>query len=117
MSIDRIGKGSGAPPAGPTSPAQKSAEPGPAFEVSRAAKPEAPAAVGPTSLEQLHAGKLDFEGYLSAKLHEATAHLQGIPQVQLDKIRSMLREQLSSDPALADMVQQATGRAPTPPED
>ena len=117
MSIDRIGKGSGAPPAGPTTPTQKSGEAGHTFEVSRAAPPQATVAVGPSSLDQLHAGKLDFEGYLSAKVHEATAHLQGIPQVQLDKIRSMLREQISSDPALADLVQQATGRAPTPPED
>jgi hypothetical protein len=37
--------------------------------------------------------------------------------VQLDQIRAMLRDQLASDPALADLVQQATGRAPIPSEE
>ncbi len=122
MSIDRIGKGSGA---GPNSPLDKSAqgsekvgETGKPFEVSRpgAAAPAqtASAVTGVSPLEQLKAGKLDFDGYVNAKIDDATQHLQGVPKVQLDQIRSMLRDQMTADPALVDLVKQATGHAPTP---
>lgn len=119
MSIDRIGKG-GAPPAQPPTTGP-TAETGKTFEVNR---PDASAPARPTSavtgtspLERLQSGKLDFDGYLDAKVDEATAHLKSVPKVQLEQIRTMLREQLSSDPALADLVKQATGRAPSPPEE
>ena len=119
MSIDRIGK-SGPPPAqspstGPT------AETGKTFEVKRtdanAPAQATNAATGTSPLEQLHAGKLDFDGYLNAKLDEATAHLKSVPKAQLEQIRAMLREQLSSDPALADLVKHATGMSPPSPDE
>ena len=102
----------------------KSSETGKPFEVSRPdaarqaqAAPLVTDVTGPSPLEQLKAGKLDFDGYLNAKVEEATEHLHGVPKVQLDQIRTMLRAQMTSDPALADLVQQATGRAPAPPEE
>ena len=124
MSIDRIGKG-GSPPVGGaatgTPSAGPTAETGKPFEVKR---PDASAPAQPTSavadtspLEQLQVGKLDLDGYLNAKLEQATAHLKSVPKVQLEQIRTMLREQLSSDPALADLDKHATGQVPSTPEE
>ncbi len=120
MSIDRIGK-SGPPPATGTPSPGPTAESGKPFEVKR---PDATAPVhgttgvtGASPLEQLQSGKLDLDGYLNAKLDQATAHLQSVPKVQLEQIRAMLREQMSSDPALADLVNQATGQAVPVPEE
>ena len=36
---------------------------------------------------------------------------------ELEDIKSVLRDQLSSDPGLRDLVQTATGREPEPPQD
>jgi hypothetical protein len=123
MGIDRIGKGGGVPPnvgdvGGPT----KAGGTGRAFEVSKpeqATETQATQAVAPasTALEQLRAGKIDVHGYVDLKVGEATAHLHALPPEQLDSIRGMLREQISSDPALADLFRQATGHAPPVPEE
>lgn len=119
MSIDRIGKGgASAPPTAPSAP--KAAETGKPFEVSRPAAAEGASRVDATAasaLEQLKAGKIDFDQYVSAKVEQATAHLQGMPKVELDAIRSMLRDQMATDPTLVDLVKRATGRAPEPPEE
>ncbi len=124
--VDRIGKGGPPlPPAGPTGPT-RAQETGKAFEVQKPAAPEAqgarPAAevgatTGPTPLDRLKAGQIDLNGYLDLKVQEATAHLQGLSPVELDTIRSMLRDRMATDPALADLVKQATGHAPSVPED
>lgn len=132
MGIDRIGKGS-APPGGPTSPtAPKGAtpservrgpEPSRPFEVhaeksvdaSRAAQAGQVGQVAPVAaspLERLRAGQIDVNGYLDLKVEQATAHLRGLPPAELGAVKSMLREQIASDPALADLVKQATGSAP-----
>lgn len=121
MSIDRIGKG-GAPPPVPPKEADATHRPEGAsrpFEV-RAEKAGAANAVeksAPTPLERLRAGEIDVERYLDLKVEAATAHLEGIPAAQLESIRSSLRQRLSSDPALAALVKQATGHAPPPPKD
>ena len=124
MGIDRIGKGGGVPPTnvGDVSGPAKTGGTGRAFEVSKPEKAaEAGAAQGvapaSTALEQLRAGKIDLHGYVDLKVNEATAHLQALPPEQLDSIRGMLREQISSDPALADLFRQATGHAPPVPEE
>lgn len=132
--VDRIGKGGPPlPPAGPSGPSGAK-ETGKAFDVHKpdpAARPAEGAATsaqatrgsaevaatGPTPLEQLKAGRIDLDGYLDLKVEEATAHLHGLSPVQLDGIRSMLRDRMATDPALADLVKQATGHAPTVPED
>jgi hypothetical protein len=80
----------------------------------------AAAAVEPTRaapLERLRSGEVDVHGYLDLKVDEATAHLKHLPPAELTSIRKMLRDQLSTDPALADLVQQATGHPPTPPDE
>lgn len=121
--VDGIGKGG--PPRGvggtpPTTGAGRPAETGKTFEVGKpqATAIEAPANVNATgALEQLKAGKIDFNQYVDLKVQEATSHLEGLSPSQLDTIKSMLRDRMATDPELVDLVKQATGQAPSVPEE
>jgi hypothetical protein len=119
MSIDRIGKGGGAPPvAPPKTGAPRAGESSRPFEV-RTDKPGPATAVRgaePTPLARLRAGEVDVNGYLDLKVQEATSHLQGLRAEELSALRKMLRDQLATDPTLADLVQRATSTVPTPEE-
>ena len=115
MGIDRIGK-----PALPLPPGEGSAAPAPrvaggAF-AERLFGARAPTALsGPEgALERLQAGAIDLEGYLDIKVHEATATMPGLGPAQIDAIRAALRERLSTDPTLVDLVRQATGALQVP---
>ena len=125
--VDGIGKGGGVPP-----PAGGPKEPGgpkgptatdKTFDVHEADVPREATAIEKTAgatvspLDQLKAGKIDFERYLDIKVDEATAHLDGIGPAHLETIKSMLRERMASDPELVDLVKQATGHVPTAPSD
>jgi uncharacterized protein (DUF2342 family) len=121
MGIDGIGsKGPPAPPptGGPQGPA-RTPEAGRAFEVDRKAAPvaAAPAEAPRGALERLRAGEIDVDGYVDAKVHEATAHLGVLPPARLDEIRAALRDRMRSDPALAELLRTAVGHAPSPPSD
>ncbi len=125
MAIDRIGKGPGAlpPTGGAESPTatKPSAETGHAFEVAKkestsGAAPTA-AATASTPLDRLRAGEIDVPRYLDLKVEDATKHLAHLPPAELVEIRGMLRDQLATDPMLSDLVKQATGQAPTTPEE
>lgn len=113
MSIDRIGKGPGiVPPAvsdiqGPMPTGAREA-----FKVTRASE------AAPTSaLDRVRAGEITVDDYVDAKVHEATAHLDGkVEQEQLAFIQASLREQMASDPVLVDLVRGATGAIPRPRE-
>ncbi len=125
MSIDRIGKGGGA--SGPSGAAGTGAPTAPSstgqtFEVKRSDRPPAPGTVSEvkpaaTPLASLRAGHIDVNGYMDLKVSEATSHLQGLKPSELDTIRRMLRDKLSSDPALSDLVRGATGQVPVPQDD
>jgi hypothetical protein len=83
------------------------------FDAQKSGGAQAPAEVEKVStqaLEQLKAGKIDFNQYVDLKVEEATAHLEGLTKVQLEGIRSMLRDRLATDPELVDLLQQATGQ-------
>ncbi len=122
--VDGIGKGGpprGVGPSGPTAPTRP-AETGKTFEVDKPGAPREAQGVQATAIEasplqQLKAGKIDFDQYVDLKLHEATAHLEGLSPAQLDTIRSMLRDRMATDPELVDLVKQATGQAPSVPEE
>ena len=121
MSINGIGKGGGLPPIGGPGEAGRPGEvksPGAEFSVDKLNKSEASQrAAGVSPLEQLRAGTLTLPQYLDVKVQEATAHLDGkIDGAQMDFVRSSLREQLSSDPVLIDLVKAATGSLPPPQE-
>ena len=136
MAIDRIGKGPSSVPAKPATGADRAGEgaqigrtkqteePAKTFEVrppARSASTPSTTAVAPTTaasthLDRLRAGEIDLDRYLDLKVDDATAHLHGLGTHELESLRSLLREQLSSDPGLVDLVQQATGQRPTPKE-
>lgn len=124
MAIDRIGKGGGLPPTPETQgtgAANKATgaerpfsveKPGAAGEVQKAGSVDAT-----SPLARLRAGEIDVHGYVDLKVDEATKNLHGLSPAELDGIKKVLREQMASDPGLADLVRTATGRAPSPPED
>jgi hypothetical protein len=127
MAIDRIGKGGGLPPApdagGPSGVKDKGAVERP-FQVERpdAARPadaaQAAGSVEPTSpLARLRAGEIDVNGYVDLKVDEATKALHGLSPAELDEIKSVLRDQMKTDPGLTDLVRTATGKLPEPPQD
>ena len=135
MAIDRIGKGAGLPPTpethgtGGAAGAKKTDA---TFKVDRpeaahtgnvdaSAATAATSATSPTSptspLGRLRAGEVDVHGYIDLKVDQATSGLDGLSAAELDEIKSVLRDQMKSDPGLADLVRTATGKMPTPPED
>jgi hypothetical protein len=69
------------------------------------------------ALERFRSGQVDVQGYLDLKVDEATAHLSSLPRVELDAIRTALRDRLATDPALVDLVRAATGKVPEPSDD
>ncbi len=124
MGIDRIGKGGPAGGAQPPVEISKTKQAERPFEVGRSERKEpsthvagAEATQAKTPLERLRAGEVDLPGYLDLQVEKATAHLAGLGPAQLDVIKKTLRAQLASDPALVDLVKQATGAAPPPADD
>jgi hypothetical protein len=120
MGVDRIGQGGPAVPFPETGATPQSTSVGAAFRVTQpteTAAGEGVAAsagtsqVGHSPLERLQAGEIDLERYADLKVDEATAHLSGLSPSQLASIRTNLREKLTTDPALVDLVRSATGGA------
>jgi hypothetical protein len=119
MGIDGIGKPG--PLITPATPASTGATP-PAAHVDhapfaeRAAEARATSAVvGPrAALEQLRAGTVNLDGYLDIKVQEATASMGDLAPAQLARVRSALRERISSDPTLVELVRKATGALEIP---
>ncbi len=124
MAIDRIGKGGGPPQVpetgstGAVQPKDRAERP---FQVERAHEAHKADAAQPldatSPLARLRAGEIDVHGYIDLKVDEATASLKGLPPAQLDEIKKVLRDQMATDPGLADLVRTATGQTPKPPED
>jgi hypothetical protein len=120
MGINGIGKpGSPVAPTstGATLPAASTE--GPPFAERMAETSATNRAEGPQSaLTQLHAGAITVDQYLDLKVQEATAPL-GLAPAQLESMRAALRERLSADPTLVDLVRAATGAVeiPAPPRD
>jgi hypothetical protein len=126
MAIDRIGKGAGLPGTGApeVQPAGGPSNADAPFKVDRPDATSAPAKTERANdvdqaspLGRLRAGEVDVHGYIDLKVDEATSALQGLSTSELDAIKSVLRDQMKSDPGLADLVRSATGKMPTPPED
>ena len=75
------------------------------------------AAVPRSPLARLRSGEIDVNGYVDIKVDEATKGLQGVPSADLAEIKSVLRDQLRSDPGLVDLVRSVSGKSPSPPEE
>ncbi len=126
MAIDRIGKGAGLPGGIPSAaevkPTGGAASVDAPFKVDRTDSASAAQRAGnvesaTSPLGRLRAGEVDVHGYVDLKVDEATSALKGMTPAELDEIKSVLRDQMKSDPGLADLVRTATGKMPTPPED
>jgi len=118
MAIDRIGGKGAAPPAPEAEVPAKPAAPFNVKDAGAARGAEAASQVAPSSaLQRLRAGEIDANGYVELKVEEATRHLHGLRPADLEAIRDELRERLSSDPALGDLVQAASGTRPAPKDD
>jgi hypothetical protein len=115
--VDRIGKGSGglSGPTGPTH-ATEARKPFEADRTTGVPHSEGVDATQPSALEQLKAGKIDVKEYLEMKVYEATSHLEGLSTGQIDVIRNTLRDRMTTDPELIDLIQRATGRPPSDSE-
>jgi len=127
MGIDGIGNGGRIPPGGvggnaPTTGPTAPKEAGKTFEV-RPASGEKTAesqaaretqATERSPLERLRAGEIDVNGYVDLKVDAATKNLHGLSSHELGQIRSVLKSQMANDPAVMDLVKQATGALPKP---
>ncbi len=59
-------------------------------------------------LDRLRAGEIDRTQYVELKVHEATAHLDGmLPAEDVAKIQDELRDLLENDPDVAALVKRA----------
>jgi hypothetical protein len=121
MGIDGIGK-SGPPLPVPEAGAASHVPPtGQSFQIrgttpSAAAQPVDTAAVR-SALDRLRSGEVDLPGYVSLKVDEATSHLAALPPVELEAIRTALREQMADDPGFAELVRTAAGETAPPRDD
>jgi hypothetical protein len=65
---------------------------------------------GSPALQQLERGEINVEQYLDTRVADAVRHLEGrFPASQIDFVRKALREELSSDPVLVELVRRTTG--------
>ena len=109
MSIDGVGK----PPGGPSGVggvggAGEVGKSGESFSVDKAEGIER--SEGSDALGQLQRGEISVDQYLDTRVDHAVEHLQGtLSAEQLDFVKSTLREQLSADPVLVELVRRATG--------
>lgn len=62
-----------------------------------------------SALQRLDAGHISVDEYLDLQVNEAVAHLEGkLPPNQLEFVRESLREQLTEDPVLVELVRRTT---------
>jgi hypothetical protein len=115
MGIDGIG--SGRPPIGPAGGASPTPKSGETFSLERSSstRTEATTGVGETAdLERLQSGEISLDDYLQTRADKAVAHLSSLlPPEQIELVKEQLVNQMKQDPALAALVQRATGVLPS----
>ena len=117
MGIDGIGKPPGVISGGvadvPHVKGGEAARPSEAFSLEPAAPGAAQAGSRVSAaLARVQRGELSVDQYLDGSVTEATRHLVGkLSPDQLEFVKQSLREQLSSDPVLVELVQRTTGAA------
>ncbi|GAC1353737.1 MAG: hypothetical protein NVSMB47_06700 [Polyangiales bacterium] len=111
----KIGGPAGSPPASGTERSRGAEGPafGEALGKTEHADPAhaAHAAHAATPLDRLRSGEIDVQRYAELRVHEATAHLEGVlPPGDLDKLRDDLHDLIEHDPDVAALVQAAQVR-------
>ena len=110
MSIDGVGKPPGPGGIGGPGGAGGIGKSGETFSVDKA--DSVGKAEGSDALGQLSRGEISVDQYLETRVEHAVQHLEGrLSAEQLDFVKSTLREQLGSDPALVELVRRATSGA------
>lgn len=129
MGIDGIGKKGGAPPidtggVGQLGQLDKKGGVEKTFSVelegtgkARSSGMDVGAVDASAPLARLRAGEVDVNGYVDLKVDEATKGLEGLPPSDLADLKTMLRDQIATDPGLIDLVTKATGSAASPPDE
>jgi hypothetical protein len=109
MGIDNVGnKGPIAPTIARPVEKVRSVRP---FEVEKkSSSSQVEAAQPKTPFEHFQAGNVDVNGYIDMKVQEATSHLQTLSSRQLESVRSILRDHVSNNPVLSDLVGSATSQ-------
>jgi hypothetical protein len=114
MGVDGRGKGGGPTRPGPVGDAgaPEAAAPGSVDETFSVDAPDTAAATSPGALEQLQRGDITVDQYLDARVRSAVEHLEGrLGAEELDFVKQSLREQMSADPVLVELVRRVTGGA------
>jgi hypothetical protein len=113
MGVDGIGGGGRRPVHGPGAVDPASVPSIATPDVGGAGAAAAPQSVGSAALERLQRGEIGVAEYLDTRVSEATKHLTGrVAPSELEFVQRALREQLSSDPVLAELVRRTTGTVP-----
>jgi hypothetical protein len=115
MSIDGIGRPPGGSGLGPLSGPSAPTSSGEGFRVERAPDAQGVESTGP--LARLERGEISVDQYLDARVEEATAPLaKRLAPEALEFVKSSLRQELSSDPVLVELVRRATAVSPAATE-
>ena len=64
------------------------------------------------SVEQVRSGEMSLDNYIDTKVNEATSPFGGLAADELDTLRALIHDEVAIDPGLAELVEQASGRAP-----
>jgi hypothetical protein len=112
MSIDGIGKKAGAVPTAPTETGKTSSVDKAKAEFRVRETTETANVQSTGAAAEVRAGTMSVNDYLDVRVHEATQHLSGMGPNDLSTLKDLLKDQLRSDPALIDLVKNATGQAP-----
>jgi hypothetical protein len=110
MSIDGIGKKGPVVPPQQIGGAQGAEAPKGAFKVERTERAQAAEASSPAA--EVRAGRMTLDSYLDHRISDATQHLKGLGPADMQMIRETLKSEMKNDPALADLVKNATGAMP-----
>jgi hypothetical protein len=68
--------------------------------------------IEPGPLERFRRGEIDLDTYIDLKVEAALAHLLGLPPLQLEKTRALLRAKIAAEPELQKLIRRATRREP-----
>jgi hypothetical protein len=63
-------------------------------------------------LGRFRRGEIDLDTYVDLKVEAAMAHLLGLPPLQLEKTRALLRAKIAAAPELQELIRKATRLGP-----
>ncbi len=107
MGIDGINKPGAGAPAGLGDIPAASGRAGESFRVGETSSSQP--VTGSEDLARLSRGEISVDQYLDARVVQAVSHLaQKLSPAQLDYVRDTLREQLTTDPVLTELVRRTT---------